>query len=68
MEELGPTFIKLGQIASTRPDLLPEEIISELEKLQDRVPPFSFDEVREIVQSELGGEIEKFFGTLIMLR
>jgi Predicted unusual protein kinase len=61
LEELGPTFIKLGQIASTRPDLLPEEIISELEKLQDRVPPFSFDEVREIVQSELGGEIEKIF-------
>lgn len=61
LEELGPTFVKLGQIASTRPDLIPEEIIRELEKLQDHVPPFSFQEVREIVQSELGEEIENIF-------
>jgi ubiquinone biosynthesis protein len=61
LQELGPTFVKLGQIASTRPDLLPEEIIRELEKLQDQVPPFSFQEVREIVQEELGGELEGIF-------
>ncbi|WP_270584555.1 ABC1 kinase family protein [Bacillus smithii] len=61
LEELGPTFVKLGQIASTRPDLIPEEIIRELEKLQDHVPPFSFQEVREIVQNELGEEIENIF-------
>lgn len=61
LEELGPTFVKLGQIASTRPDLFPEEIIRELEKLQDQVPPFSFAEVREIVEQELGGEIEELF-------
>jgi ubiquinone biosynthesis protein len=61
LEELGPTFVKLGQIASTRPDLIPEEIIKELEKLQDRVPPFSFQEVREIVQQELGEELENIF-------
>lgn len=61
LQELGPTFVKLGQIASTRPDLLPEEIIRELEKLQDRVPPFSFQEVRGIVEAELGGGLEDLF-------
>lgn len=61
LQELGPTFVKLGQIASTRPDLIPEEIVRELEKLQDRVPPFSFQEVREIVEAELGGELEDIF-------
>jgi ubiquinone biosynthesis protein len=61
LEELGPTFVKLGQIASTRPDLLPEDIVRELEKLQDRVPPFSFQEVREIVQLELGGDLSDIF-------
>lgn len=61
LQELGPTFVKLGQIASTRPDLLPGEIISELEKLQDRVPPFSFREVCDIVQEELGDELNNIF-------
>ena len=61
LQELGPTFVKLGQIASTRPDVIPEEIIRELEKLQDRVPPFSFPEVREIVEAELGEELEAIF-------
>lgn len=61
LQELGPTFVKLGQIASTRPDLLPEEIIRELEKLQDQVPPFSFEEVRNIVQQELGDDLNKIF-------
>ncbi|AEH48026.1 2-polyprenylphenol 6-hydroxylase [Parageobacillus thermoglucosidasius] len=61
LQELGPTFVKLGQIASTRPDLLPEEIIRELEKLQDQVPPFSFEEVRNIVQQELGADLTQIF-------
>ncbi|MED3757434.1 ABC transporter, partial [Geobacillus stearothermophilus] len=52
LEELGPTFVKLGQIASTRPDLIPAPIISELEKLQDQVPPFPFADVRRIVEAE----------------
>ena len=52
-EELGPTFIKMGQILSTRPDLIPVEFIRELEKLQDKVPPFPFSQVKEIVEHEL---------------
>ncbi|GAX89168.1 2-polyprenylphenol 6-hydroxylase [Effusibacillus lacus] len=61
LQDLGPTFVKLGQIASTRPDLIPEDIVRELVKLQDRVPPFSFPEVCEIVQQELGGKVEEIF-------
>lgn len=62
LEELGPTFVKLGQIASTRPDLLPKEFIHELEMLQDNVSPFSFDEVKEIVGEELG-DVNHIFQT-----
>ena len=60
-EELGPTFVKLAQVLSNRPDMLPEALIKELEKLQDSVPPFKFSVVREIIKSELGGEIEDIF-------
>ncbi|HXH18513.1 MAG TPA: AarF/ABC1/UbiB kinase family protein [Chitinophagales bacterium] len=60
-EELGPTFIKLAQVLSNRPDMLPEALIKELEKLQDSVPPFDYKIVREIIRQELGGEIEDFF-------
>jgi len=52
-EELGPTFIKLGQVLSTRPDLIPAEFVAELEKLQRRVPPFPFAQAREIIEAEL---------------
>ncbi len=54
LEELGPTFIKLGQVLSTRPDLIPVEFIEELSKLQDHVPPFPYGEVAQIIESELG--------------
>jgi ubiquinone biosynthesis protein len=54
LEELGPTFIKMGQLASTRPDVIPGEIIHELEQLQDHVPPFSTEEVHRIIEQELG--------------
>jgi ubiquinone biosynthesis protein len=60
-EELGPTFIKLGQIMSTRPDLLPRDIIHELEKLQDAVAPFHINEVREVIEFELGDKLENIF-------
>ncbi|WJY26926.1 ABC1 kinase family protein [Sporosarcina trichiuri] len=53
LQELGPTFIKLGQIASTRRDLVPPEITRELEKLQDHAKPFPFEQVKQIVEDEL---------------
>lgn len=61
IEELGPTFVKLGQIASTRSDLIPPSVIRELEKLQDDVKPFPFHDVQEIVETELGGPLEQTF-------
>ncbi|KWW16984.1 ABC transporter [Peribacillus simplex] len=61
LQSLGPTFIKLGQIASTRRDFVPEEIVRELEKLQDQVTPFPFDKVRKIVEAELGDSLENLF-------
>ncbi len=61
LEELGPTFVKLGQMLSTRPDLIAVEFIEELSKLQDRVPPFSYTEVSQIIESELGGPPESMF-------
>ncbi|MGH3142340.1 MAG: ABC transporter, partial [Gaiellales bacterium] len=53
LEELGPTFAKLGQILSTRPDLLPPEFIAELSKLQDDVPPMTEEEVVAVMEEEL---------------
>jgi len=61
LEELGPTFIKLGQVLSTRPDLLPGEYINELEKLQDRVPPFAWEDVKKQVQMELGCPVDEIY-------
>ncbi|WP_017473269.1 ABC1 kinase family protein [Amphibacillus jilinensis] len=61
LEELGPTFIKFGQIASTRRDLFPENIIQELEKLQNHVPPFSYQQVYAILEQELGSSPEQHF-------
>jgi ubiquinone biosynthesis protein len=63
-EELGPTYIKLGQILSTRPDLIPMEFIQELSKLQDHVPAFSFDLVRKEIDSEFGRPPEDLFDQL----
>lgn len=61
LEELGPTFIKLGQTLSTRPDIIPRGYIKELEKLQDEVPPYSYDLVLLMVQKELGANISELF-------
>jgi ubiquinone biosynthesis protein len=60
-EELGPTFIKLGQLLSTRPDLIPADYLDELAKLQDDIPPFDVAEVRVIFQEELGRSPEELF-------
>ncbi len=59
LEELGPTFVKLGQLASTRSDLLPENVINELVKLQDQVPPFPGEEARQIIELELGTSLDE---------
>jgi ubiquinone biosynthesis protein len=52
--DLGPTFVKLGQILSLRPDILPKDILAECQTLQDRVPPMSAADLEEVLQSELG--------------
>lgn len=61
LEAMGPTYVKLGQILSSRPDLLPEAYIKALSRLHDRVKPFSYAEVEEIVTAELGVRISKAF-------
>jgi ubiquinone biosynthesis protein len=63
-EELGPTYIKLGQILSTRPDLIPMEFVEDLSKLQDHVPSFSFDQVRKVIVSEFHRPPEEIFDQL----
>ncbi len=59
--ELGPSFIKLGQIASTRPDILPADIVTELKTLQDEVPPEPWEVVQPLLEGELGGPVEEIF-------
>lgn len=61
LEAMGPTFVKLGQLLSSRPDLLPAKHLKALSRLQDKVTPFSYAEVEEIVESELGVRISKAF-------
>lgn len=60
--ELGPTFIKVGQLFSTRSDLFPGEYVEELSKLQDRVPAFNYDQVEAIVKKDLGKSVSELFG------
>src|SRR5258705_930154 len=61
LEKLGPTFIKIGQLLSTRPDLLSPAYLEALSRLPDSVAPFSYAEVEEIVTAELGVRISKAF-------
>ena len=61
LEELGTTFIKFGQMASMRPDLVSERFVLELVKLQDKVPPVEFSAIREQVESELGRDVNQLF-------
>lgn len=60
-QDLGTSFIKLGQLLSTRPDMVGERIATEFEKLQDDNPPISYDEVKRIVETELNGNIGDLF-------
>ncbi len=61
--ELGPTYVKLGQMLSTRPDLLPPDIIAPLQQLQSHVEPFSSEQAHEIIQEDLGASIKAVFST-----
>jgi ubiquinone biosynthesis protein len=61
LEELGPTFVKLGQMLSTRPDLLPAEYIHELEKLQNKVAPVPTSVIKHVIETELGKTIDEIF-------
>ena len=61
LEALGPIFVKFGQVLSTRRDLLPDDVSNELAKLQDRVPPFSNEQSKAIIEKALGRSIEVIF-------
>jgi ubiquinone biosynthesis protein len=61
LEELGPSFIKLGQLMSTRADLFPPEYIEEFTKLQDQVPPVSFSDIKRVIQQELKRPLNEIF-------
>ena len=61
LEELGPTFIKLGQILSVRPDLVPIDLCDELSKLQDQVPPFDYGDIKKQIKESLGSYPEELF-------
>jgi len=61
LDELGPTFVKFGQLLSTRPDVVPPDIVAELRGLQDDVRPFPFEQAERVIEEELGNTIERLF-------
>jgi ubiquinone biosynthesis protein len=63
LEKMGPTFVKFGQVLSSRADLLPEPYLKALARLQDKVKPFPYEQVEEIISSELGIRISKAFSS-----
>ncbi|MDB6038059.1 MAG: hypothetical protein JWM99_1900 [Verrucomicrobiales bacterium] len=63
LERMGPTYVKLGQILSSRPDLLPDRYLKALARLQDQVKPFPYEDVERIVEQELGARISKAFSS-----
>ncbi len=64
LEELGPTFVKLGQLLSTRSDILPEELLTQFSRLQDSVQPVEWPRIREALHAELGNEITNVFARI----
>lgn len=60
-EELGPTFVKLGQLLATRPDLVPEDYVTEFSKLHDRVQPLPFETIKNVLQEEFGADLDRMF-------
>ena len=63
LEDLGPIFIKFGQLLSTRPDLVPPDMLDDLNRLQDKVPPFDKEQFRELVEAGLGEKVETIFAS-----
>jgi ubiquinone biosynthesis protein len=63
LDELGPTFVKFGQLLSTRPDVVPPDIITELRALQDDVRPFPFEQAERVIEEDLGNSLERLFLT-----
>ena len=61
IEELGPSYVKAGQVLSSRPDLIPPDILKELAKLQDDVPPFPYEQVQDVIESELKVPLDRVF-------
>jgi ubiquinone biosynthesis protein len=61
LDELGPTFVKFGQLLSTRPDVVPPDIVLELRALQDDVRPFPFEQAERVIEEELGNTLERLF-------
>jgi ubiquinone biosynthesis protein len=61
LDELGPTFVKFGQLLSTRPDIVPPDIIAELRPLQDDATPFPFDQAERVIEEELGNTLARLF-------
>jgi ubiquinone biosynthesis protein len=61
LDELGPTFVKFGQLLSTRPDVVPPDIIAELRGLQDAVRPFPFEQAERVIEEDLGNTLERLF-------
>jgi ubiquinone biosynthesis protein len=64
LQQLGPSFIKLGQMLSTRPDLMEEQVAADLTELQDHLPAFDWLDAKRIIESELDGPVERFFTSI----
>ncbi len=64
LQQLGPSFIKLGQMLSTRPDLMEEPVAADLTELQDHLPPFAWADAKRIIEAELDGPVENFFASI----
>ena len=67
-EELGPVFVKTGQLLSMRPDVIPEPLVFELRKLQDAVNPLPFDAMRPVLEEELGPDLDAIFSSSAWMR
>ncbi|RYZ71777.1 MAG: AarF/ABC1/UbiB kinase family protein, partial [Proteobacteria bacterium] len=63
-EELGPTFVKLGQVLATRPDLIPVEFVEEFKKLHDQVSPLPFSEIKRVLESQYGSTLDEIFAEI----